>query len=294
MSSHYFLFEINQSVLDPSYLEWFAKTMGLAEQVQARGSTNYAAVRPHHVLSYEIPLPPTLAEQRKIVEKIERIASSVGRAQRLREEIQNDGQALLHSLFHRLIQGAEYRPLAEVAPIVRRPVRIELDGAYPELGVRSFGRGVFHKPVLIGANLDWQKLYRVAEGDLVISNIKAWEGAIAVAAANDHDRVASHRYITCVANREIVVPDFLCFYLLTNEGITHVQAASPGSADRNRTLAMRRLEQIPVPVPPLFRQGEFSALQAKVAAIRRAHADNQPELDALLPAVLDKAFKGEL
>jgi type I restriction enzyme, S subunit len=135
---------------------------------------------------------------------------------------------------------------------------------------------------------------RVAEGDLVISNIKAWEGAIAVAASNDHDRVASHRYMTCVARREVVVPDFVCFYLLTNEGITHVQAASPGSADRNRTLAMRRLEQIPVPVPPFSRQREFSTLQAKVAAIRRARADNPPELDALLPAVLDKAFKGEL
>ena len=35
-------------------------------------------------------------------------------------------------------------------PLVRRPVEIDLDAAYPELGVRSFGRGTFHKPELPG------------------------------------------------------------------------------------------------------------------------------------------------
>lgn len=73
-----------------------------------------------------------------------------------------------------------------------------------------------------------------------------------------------------------------------------VQEDSPGGAGRNRTLGLTKLEQSRVPVPGLARQQEFSTLQAKVAALRRAHADNQPELDALLPAVLDKAFKGEL
>jgi type I restriction enzyme S subunit len=57
---------------------------------------------------------------------------------------------------------------------------------------------------------------------------------------------------------------------------------------------MCRLEGIQVPVAPMERQQDFSALQAKVAAIRQTQAANQCELDALLPAVLDKAFKGEL
>jgi type I restriction enzyme S subunit len=57
---------------------------------------------------------------------------------------------------------------------------------YPEFGARSFGKGLFHKPTLSGADLDWQKLFRVHAGDLVISNIIAWEGAIAVAGEVDH------------------------------------------------------------------------------------------------------------
>ena len=61
---------------------------------------------------------------------------------------------MLQSAFQQIIEGAEYFPLAEVVPIVRRKVDIKMDGEYPELGVRSFGNGIFHKPTLIGSELD--------------------------------------------------------------------------------------------------------------------------------------------
>lgn len=35
-------------------------------------------------------------------------------------------------------------------------------------------------------------------------------------------------------------------------------------------------------------------LQAKVDVVKRLQAETQAELDALLPAVLDRAFRGEL
>jgi len=53
-----------------------------------------------------------------------------------------------------------------------------------------------------------------------------------------------------------------------------------------------------VPVPPISEQqrvvGELGALQAEVDALRHLQAETSAELDALLPSVLDKAFKGEL
>ena len=39
---------------------------------------------------------------------------------------------------------------------------------------------------------------------------------------------------------------------------------------------------------------ELDALQAEVDALKRLQAETAAELDALLPAVLDKAFKGKL
>lgn len=39
---------------------------------------------------------------------------------------------------------------------------------------------------------------------------------------------------------------------------------------------------------------ELDALQAEVGALKRLQAETAAELDALLPAILDRAFKGEL
>src|SRR6266852_2401323 len=58
VSSHYFLFTIDASRVDSRFLDFYSKTSRFRDQVRAQGSTNYAAVRPGHVLNFEFPLPP--------------------------------------------------------------------------------------------------------------------------------------------------------------------------------------------------------------------------------------------
>lgn len=285
----------NPERLTPQFLGWLSKTHEFVDACKkaSEGTTNRVRLKEDRFSELQILLPP-LVEQCRIVASIESLAAKIDEVRQLRQAIQTDAQAMLRSAFQQVIEGAPYCPMGEVAPILRRKVEIEMDGEYPELGVRSFGKGIFYKPILIGAELDWQKLYRIHAGDLVLSNIKAWEGAIAVAGEEDHGRVGSHRYITCVPKEGVMTPGFLCFYLLTEGGIHQVQAASPGSADRNRTLAMKRLEKIEVPIPDYNTQIWFNRLQTQAASIIQAQADNQTELEVLLPAILDRAFKGEL
>lgn len=171
---------------------------------------------------------------------------------------------------------------------------VDFEASYPQVAVRSFGRGTFHKPPLIGSEVTWEKPFLVKVDDILVSNIKAWEGAIAVAGADDDGRVGSHRYLTCVATLGIVTARFVCFHLLTPEGLYGVGEASPGSADRNRTLSSKAFMQIPVPMPEYGKQLWFDALCGKVDAIAKAQSESSPKLAALLPAILDKAFKGEL
>ncbi|MCC6473173.1 MAG: hypothetical protein IT514_05450 [Burkholderiales bacterium] len=80
-----------------------------------------------------------------------------------------------------VIADATYRPMAEVAPLVRREVEIDREGSYPESGIRSFGKSTFHKPQLAGVEAGSKWLLRIEAGDLLSSNVFAWEGAIAVA-----------------------------------------------------------------------------------------------------------------
>jgi type I restriction enzyme S subunit len=173
-------------------------------------------------------------------------------------------------------------------------VEIGPDDAYPELGIRSFGKGSFHKPSLDGTQVGSKKLYRIEPGDLVFSNVFAWEGAVAVAKPNDQGRVGSHRFITCVAKPGVATPNFLCFYFLTKEGLEKLGEASPGGAGRNRTLGLEALHRISVPVPAYERQLWFDDLQAKVATARRIQDESAAALDAFMPSILSKAFAGEL
>jgi type I restriction enzyme S subunit len=292
VSSHYFLFAIDESRLRRTFLDYCIRTPQFQDQVRARGSTNYAAIRPHHVLEYAIPLPDP-EEQDRIIAKLDAIAARLRRSQQHWHDIAQDSSALLRSAFHRIAESAQRKPMSEVAPLTRRPVTVDIRSEYPQLSVRSFGRGIFHREALRGADVSWEKPFLIRSGDIILSNIKAWEGAVAVAGPNDDGRVGSHRYLTCVPIPDVATAGFICFYLLTNEGLAALGRASPGSADRNRTLGVHKLAQIEVPVPPIKLQLWFDRLQAKVHELRSVLSESKTGLDALLPAALDRAFKGQ-
>jgi type I restriction enzyme, S subunit len=184
--------------------------------------------------------------------------------------------------------------MSEIAPLVRRQVEIEGDKEYPELGIRSFGKGTFHKPAITGAELGGKRIYQIESGDLMFSNVFAWEGAIAVAKPEDHGRYGSHRFISRVPDPERATAKFLCFHFLSEDGLRQIQNASPGSAGRNRTLGLQALDALKVPVPPLSSQKWFDALYDKAEAIRQRQGEVRQSLEALFPSILDKAYKGEL
>ena len=160
------------------------------------------------------------------------------------------------------------RDRAEIAPVVRREQRIDLNGSYPELGIRSFGKGTFHKTPLSGGDVGTKRLFSIEPGDLLFSNVFAWEGAIAIAQTEDAGRFGSHRFISCVPDRRLTSAAFLRYYFLTDEGMLKISEASPGGAGRNRTLGLEKLMAIEVPIPPQKTQQTFDRLQAEIAALK--------------------------
>lgn len=279
----------------PRYLELISKTHFFVDACKraSEGTTNRVRLKEPRFFNIEIPLPD-IAVQKVVVDKVDFALGKLEEIKLLRSALLDDAQAMLSSAFHKLIEGAVYKPMSEVAPLERRKVEIDVNAEYPELGVRCFGNGTFHKPILDGMDVGTKKLYQMVPGDLVFSNVFAWEGAIAVVKKEDEGRVGSHRFITCLPQSGVVTADFLCFYFLTTEGLEKIQAASPGGAGRNRTLGLKKLENIEVPVPDYDKQLWFNQLQSYVEKIKQAQSENATELEALMPSILDKAFKGEL
>ncbi|WP_025573468.1 restriction endonuclease subunit S [Vibrio parahaemolyticus] len=279
----------------PRYLELISKTHFFVDACKraSEGTTNRVRLKEPRFFNIEIPLPD-IAVQKVVVDKVDFALGKLEEIKLLRSSLLDDAQAMLSSAFHKIIEGAVYKPMSKVAPLERRKVEIDVNAEYPELGVRCFGNGTFHKPILNGMDVGTKKLYQMVPGDLVFSNVFAWEGAIAVVKKEDEGRVGSHRFITCLPKSGVVTADFICFYFLTTEGLEKIQAASPGGAGRNRTLGLKKLENIEVPVPDYDKQLWFNQLQSYVEKIKQAQSENATELEALMPSILDKAFKGEL
>ena len=86
--------------------------------------------------------------------------------------------------------------VGEVLTLTRRPVEVNLDESYEEIGIRSFGRGTFHKEPVSGSQLGSKRVFRIEPGDLLLSNVFVWEGAVAVAGETEQEKIGSHRFMT--------------------------------------------------------------------------------------------------
>lgn len=241
------------------------------------------------IVGVEIPLPP-LPEQHAIVARLDALAEKTRQVEAHLDAVERDAEHLLALRFREAIADAPMRPMAEVAPLVRREQSIDLNGSYPELGIRSFGKGTFHKPPLSGSDVGTKRLYRIEPGDLLFSNVFAWEGAIAIAQQEDAGRFGSHRFITCHADPDLTTAEFLRYYFLGDEGLLKIGEASPGGAGRNRTLGLDKLMAIEVPMPSLAVQHTFDHLQADIAALKAKHTAIRQANAALIPATLERVF----
>lgn len=284
---------VDSNRANATYLKLYLTTSpdGRAQVLQASpgGAGRNRTLGVEKMGQIHVPLPP-LAEQQAIVARLDALAEKTRQVEAHLDAVERDAEHLLALRFRDAIVDAPLRPMAEVAPLVRREQSIDLEGRYPELGIRSFGKGTFHKPPLSGTEVGTKRLYRIEPGDLLFSNVFAWEGAIAIAQPEDAGRFGSHRFITCHANPELTTAEFLRYYFLTDEGLLKIGDASPGGAGRNRTLGLEKLMAIEVPMPSLAVQHTFDRLQAEIAALKAKHTAIRQANAALIPATLERVF----
>jgi type I restriction enzyme, S subunit len=287
-------FDVNADRALPDIINWISKTdwfVALCKRA-SEGSTNRVRLKEDRFLNQKIPLPP-INIQRSIVAQLDGLAARLLARQTAAAAVETELTATLRAAFHRIILNAPRAPMAEVAPLVRRQVTIDPEASYTEIGVKSFYRGIFHRRTLNGSEVTWQKLFRIHEGDLVFSNLMAWEQAIGLAAPKDQGTVGNHRMLTCEPVRTVCNPNFLWYFFTTPEGFSQILEASPGSIARNKTLSAVQLPKITVPTPSLDAQHWFDSLQTKVATIRAIHSAAEQDAVKLLPALLDRAFSGQ-
>ncbi len=164
----------------------------------------------------------------------------------------------------------KYR-VGEIMTLVRRPVEVAPDGIYHEIGLRSFGNGVFHKPPVSGEELGSKRVFHIEPGDLLFSNVFAWEGAVALASEQEAGKIGSHRFMTYRVDNAKADPRYLRHYFYGGPGLQLIRDASPGSAGRNRTLGISNFERQQVQLPSVDEQrriaDKFDASLVRLSAV---------------------------
>ncbi len=122
----------------------------------------------------------------------------------------------------------------------------------------------------------------------------------------DSEKVASTDTHVAIArpDPDEVNPDYLYAYLAGAQGQIQLRSRERGDWQRDKVgfrlteLNVADMRRVPVPLPSRLQQREIvtelQALQAKVDGVYRLQSETAAELSAVLPAILDKAFKGEL
>jgi type I restriction enzyme S subunit len=178
---------------------------------------------------------------------------------------------------------AEARRLGELMRLDLDRVKVDRNSEYLIAGVLNAGRGVISRGPIAGAATGYDTLNRLAEGQVVMRKLTAWEGPIAVVPRSFDGFFASGEFPTFTLDGGLWGPYF-----------DHVCRSAPlwdemknrvtGSVQRRKRLNPDQLLGVALPIPPFdvqvavatalnaMRNGT-SRLTAELAALRVVRAD---------------------
>jgi type I restriction enzyme S subunit len=307
-TSHFFLFDICQEKIDTKYLQAIFTANYLQEQLdnEAKGTTGYAAVRPKHLLSATIPLPP-LEEQQRIVARIEELAAKIEEARGLQKEAVEEAESLLESainLTFERMNSVERKPLVSLtSKIGSGSTPAGGRSAYPSSGIpfirslnvrmRQFTwEGI---AFIDQATHESMRGTQVKPNDVLLNITGASIGRVACA-PSDLIEANVNQHVAIIRPLELLDARYLVYWLSQPNVQDFINNEQKGATRQGFTKA--QIEAFNIPLPPQPEQQRIVAylddLQAKVDMLKRKQAEVSAQLDAMLPSILDKAFKGEL
>ena len=180
--------------------------------------------------------------------------------------------------------------IGECLERVERPVDVQADEMYTQIGIRSHGKGLFYKEPVTGASLGNKAVYWVEPDCFVLNIVFAWEQAVSKTTQNEVGMIGSHRFpmYRPIAGRVDV--DYLITYMLTKRGKDVLEAASPGGAGRNRTLGQDRFMKSKIILPTAEEQSRIAAVltnQNKIIELKeKLLAEKQQQKKYLMQQLL--------
>lgn len=269
------------------YIAWVSRTdwfVTLCKRA-SEGSTNRVRLKEARFLGQAVPLP-RLEEQRRIVARLDAAAAAIKRIRALRTAIDTD----LATLIIRANETYQAQPtrLSDALTLDEERVAVVPNTTYPQAGIRGFGGGLFRKGGVTAADTTYRHFNRLSAGHFVVSQVKGWEGAVAVCDDEHAGLFASPEYRTFQCNPAVLSQDYFAYFCRTPWFHSKLAPATRGQGARRERLRPELLLAISIPLPPVDIQDRLVPLFDRVATA--AAEAKLADLEHLLPAMLNEAF----
>lgn len=309
-SNEFPLFEPDQKQLFPQWFFYLTKTSNFWNQCSEKsfGTSGKNRIRPEKFLEIEIPLPP-LDEQRRIVAQIESIAARIEEARGLRQQAVEEAEALLNSAISAIFikfAGLEWLTIGKICDvrggIQKSKDRIPNQNPRRYLTVAHVQRNWIDTddPRYFEVSDEELEKWRLYAGDVLVVEGNGSEdqiGRTSLFRGEIEDCVHQNHIIRIRPDKTRLVPEFLNHYLNSPLGRNNMKEISRTSSGLYH-LSVGKIKSISIPLPSCEEQFEIinflDDLYEHVGNLTCHQHETGAELDALLPSMLDKAFKGEL
>jgi type I restriction enzyme S subunit len=301
VSNDFPVFCIDQTRLLPNFLHWLSRTSDFVKlcKLASEGTTNRVRLKLERFLASGIPLPP-VEEQRRIVSRIETLAERI-------TEARKSHLATLHEVLDlQASVGANiFQPRSDW---IKVPIRDFCEA--PQYGYTASAVYDLVGPHLLritdiqSGQVNWDSVpycecpnpapYILQKGDLLFARTGATTGKSYLIDECPPSVFAS--YLIRLRVRRLATPEYLYCFFQTPGYWAQVADEKTGTGQPN--VNGRKLANILVPIPSFDEQyrivDHFSTFQTRLDTYRTLHHAMAAELDALLPSILDRAFRGEL
>jgi type I restriction enzyme S subunit len=303
VTSDFPAFEVNTDHALPGFVGWMSKTESFVDVCRraSEGSTNRVRLKMELFLNTRIPLPP-VEEQRRIVAKLDAAAERIARIEAAQSANGEDFDRVVISLARRPDWSDEDRsragwvklPLSKCLRFAGEATSVDASESYPNLGIYSYARGVFGKPDIVGTATSANQLFKVKAGQFIYSRLFAFEGAYTVVSEEFDGFYVSGEFPSFEINHEVALPEFFLALFRSPDTWAELASHSKGVGNRRQRVQVPTLLGYEAWFPPLNYQRKIAHIWQTGARLRAVQQSRATDLSALMPALLDRAFKGDL
>lgn len=247
---------------------------------------------------FKIPIPP-LAEQQKIASILSTWDMAIDNCKAIIDNLRERNNGLTQQLLSGKTRTKGFeekwkvKVMSECLNFTPRPILKPTEN-YLALGLRSHGKGIFHKNDFDPASIAMETMYEVKENDLIINITFAWEHAVAIVSKKDEGGLVSHRFPTYTFNSHNAIPEYFRHFILQKYFKFLLELISPGGAGRNRVMSKTDFLKLEIKIPDVEEQKAIANILDKATQELKQYEQKLQTLQLQKKGLMQQLLTGKV